>query len=53
MEELKNPPAPPKEDLTPIGAAYNVNDLSKPLSTPILDDLRKKAAMKAQMVRAN
>lgn len=49
LEALKAPPVAPKEE--PAPAKPNPNDLSKPMSTPILDELRKKAAMKQQQVR--
>jgi hypothetical protein len=49
VEVLKAPPAPPKEE--PVTPNPNPNDLSKPMSTPILDELRKKAALKQQQVR--
>ena len=49
MQDLKNPPPPPKEEPTP--PPPNVYDMSTPLSTPILDELRRKAALKLQLVR--
>jgi len=49
LADLKNPPPPPKEEPPPPGP--NVHDMKTPLSTPILDDLRRRAAAKQQRVR--
>lgn len=51
LADLKSPPPPPPKDEGP--PMPNVHDMKTPLSTPILDELRRKAALRAQRVCYN